>query len=288
MKFDIIKKDYGICINNPNYFLAFSDFTVSDGIDIVENVNVIKSKDDFKTTAKRAETFNQSNASYIAQASNSIDYFTRQYDDLIIFTFLENDVVIEDFTDYLKVANSSKGFVDARINLSHIVYIDKTLSPKDLLKIFKLTTSVKAEKLADMALPLHIKNILNTNDFLAVLSNIPRNNAKSFDINNGDFDDIDFDELKVKIAEAIEKAPEKAYEWFGNLFEQAVQLEEVDDIKSVMLDNNALSAVMTGSGSAVFGLFDSEEQAEICAEKLESAGYFSAVCKTVSESFTVI
>ncbi|SEH68883.1 4-diphosphocytidyl-2-C-methyl-D-erythritol kinase [Ruminococcus flavefaciens] len=91
-----------------------------------------------------------------------------------------------------------------------------------------------------------------------------------------------------KLAEAIEKAPEKAYEWFGNLFEQAVQLEEVDDIKSVMLDNNALSAVMTGSGSAVFGLFDSEEQAEICAEKLESAGYFSAVCKTVSESFTVI
>ena len=211
MKFNLIKKDYGICINNPNHFLAFSDFTVSDGIDIVENVNVIKSKDDFKTTAKRAETFNQSNASYIAQASNSIDYFTRQYDDLIIFTFLENDVVIEDFTDYLKVANSSKGFVDARINLSHIVYIDKTLSPKDLLKIFKLTTSVKAEKLADMALPLHIKNILNTNDFLAVLSNIPRNNAKSFDINNGDFDDIDFDELKVKIAEAIEISIEDAF-----------------------------------------------------------------------------
>ena len=90
-----------------------------------------------------------------------------------------------------------------------------------------------------------------------------------------------------KLAEAIEKAPEKAYEWFGNLFEQAVQLEEVDDIKSVMLDNNALSAVMTGSGSAVFGLFDSEEQAEICAEKLESAGYFSAVCKTVPESFII-
>ena len=90
-----------------------------------------------------------------------------------------------------------------------------------------------------------------------------------------------------KLAEAIEKAPEKAYEWFGNLFEQAVQLEEVDDIKSVMLDNNALSAVMTGSGSAVFGLFDSEEQAEICAEKLEKAGYFSAVCKTVPESFII-
>ena len=51
MKFNIIKKDYGICINNPNHFLAFSDFTVSDGIDIVENVNVINSKNEFEATS---------------------------------------------------------------------------------------------------------------------------------------------------------------------------------------------------------------------------------------------
>ena len=42
MKIGVIEKDYGICINNPKHFLAFSDFTVSDGIDIVENVNVVK------------------------------------------------------------------------------------------------------------------------------------------------------------------------------------------------------------------------------------------------------
>ena len=38
MEFNVIEKDYGICISNPNHFLAFSDFTVSDGIDIIENV----------------------------------------------------------------------------------------------------------------------------------------------------------------------------------------------------------------------------------------------------------
>ena len=91
-----------------------------------------------------------------------------------------------------------------------------------------------------------------------------------------------------KLAETIEEAPNEAYEWFGNLFEQAVQLAEIDDIKSVMTGKGALSAVMTGSGSAVFGLFDDEEKAAVCAEELERAGYFSAVCKTVSESFTVI
>ncbi len=90
-----------------------------------------------------------------------------------------------------------------------------------------------------------------------------------------------------KLAETIEKAPEKAYEWFGNLFEQAVQRAEIDAIKSVMTEKGALSAVMTGSGSAVFGLFESMEHAEICAEKLENTGYFSAVCKTVPESFII-
>jgi hypothetical protein len=40
-KISVIKKDYGICINNPNHFLAFSDFTVGDGIDIIENVNIL-------------------------------------------------------------------------------------------------------------------------------------------------------------------------------------------------------------------------------------------------------
>lgn len=212
MGVNIIKKDYGICINNPNHFLAFSDFTVGDGIDIIENVNIVESSDDFKTTAKRAEAFNQSEGSYIAQATDSLDYFTNNYDDLTVFTFMANDVVVEEFTDKLEVANSPKGFCDARINLSHVVYIDKVISPKDLLKIFKLITSTKAKALADMALPLHIQNILNTNDFLAVLANIPESKGDSLDINNAEYDDIDFDELKVRISEAIEISLEDAFE----------------------------------------------------------------------------
>ena len=211
MKIGVIEKDYGICINNPKHFLAFSDFTVSDGIDIVENVNVVKAKDDFKSTAKKAEVFNQSQGSYIAQASESLDYFENTYGDLAIFTFMANDVVVEEFTKQLKVANSPKGFLDARINLSHIVYIDKVLSPKDLLKIFKAVTNIKAKALASMALPIHIQNILNTNEFLAVLSNIPESDGESLDINNAQYDEIDFEEIKVQIEEAIEISLEDAF-----------------------------------------------------------------------------
>ena len=212
MTLNIVEKDYGICINNPNHFLAFSDFTVSDGIDIVENVNVINAKDEFNATAKKAETFNQSEGSYIAQATSSLDYFSNSYDDLTIFTFMNNDVVLEEFTDNLKVANSPKGFVEARINISHILHVDKVISPKDALKIFKLMADTKARVLADMRLPWHIQNIINTNDFLAVLVNIPENNGESLDINNSEFDDIDFEELKIRIADAIEISIEDAFD----------------------------------------------------------------------------
>ena len=212
MKLNIVEKDYGICINNPSYFLAFSDFTVSDGIDIVENVNVVNAKDEFNATAKKAEAFNQSEGSYIAQATSSMDYFTNSYDDLTIFTFMNNDVVLEEFTDNLQVANSPKGFVDARISISHIIYVDKVISPKDALKIFKLIADAKARVLADMRLPWHIQNILNTNDFLAVLANIPESNGESLDINNSEFDDIDFEDLKIRIGDAIEISIEDAFD----------------------------------------------------------------------------
>jgi alpha-ribazole phosphatase CobZ len=216
-KFNIIEKDYGICINNPNHFLAFSDFTVSDGIDIVENVNILKAKDEFEATAKRAEAFNQSQGSYIAQATDSLNYFVNSYGDLTIFTFVSNDLVCEDFTDNLQVVNSPKGFVDARINISHVIYLDKVLSPKDLLRIFKTVVNIKAKVLSDMALPVHVQNILNTDDFLAVLANVDVS-GDGLDINNAEFDDVDVDEFKVNLEEAVEITLEDAFEKIGLTF----------------------------------------------------------------------
>lgn len=88
-----------------------------------------------------------------------------------------------------------------------------------------------------------------------------------------------------ELVNALKTTPEDAHNYFGNLFEQAVQLEEVDDIKSVMVNSGALKAVMTGSGSAVFGLFSSTDAAEVCAEKLREKSYFAAVCMTVADTF---
>lgn len=88
-----------------------------------------------------------------------------------------------------------------------------------------------------------------------------------------------------QLVNALKSNSEDAYKYFGNLFEQAVQLKEVDEIKSVMTDNDSLQAVMTGSGSAVFGLFSSTEKSKVCAEKLREKSYFAAVCMTVADTF---
>lgn len=91
-----------------------------------------------------------------------------------------------------------------------------------------------------------------------------------------------------KLVQALEETPDAAYKYFGNLFEQAITLAEVDDIKSKMMSDGALNAVMTGSGSAVFGLFTDRSTAEKCARALADPDYFAAVCETAAESFVTV
>ena len=90
------------------------------------------------------------------------------------------------------------------------------------------------------------------------------------------------------LVRAMKIAPDEAHKYFGNLFEEAVELSEVEDIKSSMLTGGALAAVMTGSGSAVFGLFTDRAAAEKCSAALVNRGYFASVCETVRDSFTEI
>ncbi|MCI7291639.1 MAG: phosphatidylglycerophosphatase A [Methanobrevibacter woesei] len=209
---NITKKDNGFCINNPEFFLTFSDFLVSDGIDIVENINILKGNYDFEELAEATEDFNQLEASYISHCANSINYFHNKYGDLELFTFMESDVEIEEFTDNLDVANSKKGFEDGEINISHIIYINKTLSPKVLLKVYKKVVKTKATFFQSLNLPIHIQNILNNNDFLAILANVPEDSFEeeniyedSVDIVNNQYDDenISLESLLTSVEEAV-------------------------------------------------------------------------------------
>jgi len=47
-----------------------------------------------------------------------------------------------------------------------------------------------------------------------------------------------------------------------NVFEQTTELNQLDNIKNAMLENGAIGAMMTGSGSAVFGVFTGKQDAD--------------------------
>lgn len=60
-----------------------------------------------------------------------------------------------------------------------------------------------------------------------------------------------------------------------NIFEKTVKLKEVDEIKDIMKQCGALCACMTGSGSAVFGIFTKNASAAGCADRLKNMGFFA-------------
>lgn len=58
----------------------------------------------------------------------------------------------------------------------------------------------------------------------------------------------------------------------SNRFDETMRLSQVRQIKRMMVAAGALGAMMTGSGSAVYGVFDAKEKAENCLEILEGRG----------------
>ncbi len=64
----------------------------------------------------------------------------------------------------------------------------------------------------------------------------------------------------------------------ANVFEQVVEVSDRVKIKSVMRRYNAKLAMMTGSGAAVFGLFENKNDAEDCFNELSNT--FSSVFVT--------
>ena len=68
-----------------------------------------------------------------------------------------------------------------------------------------------------------------------------------------------------------------------NVFEDVPdrRMRQVAEIKSVLLDHGALGAVMTGTGSAVFGLYTDGDAAEQCAAELKKEHRFCCVAEPV-------
>ena len=64
-----------------------------------------------------------------------------------------------------------------------------------------------------------------------------------------------------------------------NVFEQAVDHAEIASVKSRLLSLGALGACMSGSGTAVFGIFEEKAAAQRCLAALNRAPYRAFLCE---------
>lgn len=67
-----------------------------------------------------------------------------------------------------------------------------------------------------------------------------------------------------------------------NVFEAVSDCGGVSAVKEILLQHGAEYSAMSGSGSAVFGLFRGKQAAENCCKALELNGFFTDVCTPLS------
>lgn len=73
-----------------------------------------------------------------------------------------------------------------------------------------------------------------------------------------------------------------------NDFEIALNLDPINEIKKIMLKNKALGACMSGSGSAVFAVFNSLKKAEKCMQILKSSYDQVFLCNPIKYGCEVV
>lgn len=73
-----------------------------------------------------------------------------------------------------------------------------------------------------------------------------------------------------------------------NEFEAVMQIPEIQDIKKTMVKNKALGACMSGSGSAVFGIFLEEKKALKCKEKMSEDFDKLYVCAPIKHGCKIV
>lgn len=73
-----------------------------------------------------------------------------------------------------------------------------------------------------------------------------------------------------------------------NALEFAADSDEITAIKKQMLEEGALGALMTGSGSAVYGIFEKKKYAHKCADDLKEKYEFVEVCTPLSAGAQII
>lgn len=208
-------------LNNSDYFLAISDLNVANGIDIVKNILIFS-----KEIEKKYNSINSAissfkkdkklNSTYIAQENlENIDYFVEYCDKILIINFLSTNLNLVNVTDNLQVNTCEKGFNSGKLDFGQIIIINDSLTPKELMKYYKVAIESRIKYFEYLNLPKHIKNILNNNGFLIVSSIIPKILIKEDNNNTSYIFNKSFEKVISKANHSIDK----------DIFEKIISLE---------------------------------------------------------------
>lgn len=80
----------------------------------------------------------------------------------------------------------------------------------------------------------------------------------------------------------------EAFRYCANVFEQVIEVPKRVDIKEIMNNCGALAACMSGSGTAVYGIFENKKDAENCRCLLEKKYDRVYICEPVEKGVEVI
>lgn len=72
---------------------------------------------------------------------------------------------------------------------------------------------------------------------------------------------------------AVEKDLKKLCSLTANVFEQVIDVPERIEIKAIMRSFNVMCSLMSGSGSSIFGIFETQKQAEDCYKHFKENQY---------------
>lgn len=123
---------------------------------------------------------------------------------------------------------------------------------------------------------------LNKGEVIAKLPDIPECSILVVKPNQGvstkaaykAFDDADFIRHPDKegfLFAATQRDLKKMCQKSANVFEQVVEIRDRVNIKALMRGSNALMSMMTGSGAAVFGIFEDKKDAESCEDIMKKS-----------------
>lgn len=73
-----------------------------------------------------------------------------------------------------------------------------------------------------------------------------------------------------------------------NALEIPSDYDEIKNLKKFMLENDALGSLMTGSGSAVFGIYQNKGDADGCVRKIKGKYPFVEVLKPVDKGWEIV